>query len=398
MPLYGIRGYHTPSVNQLIAAVDNDMINVTTGLGYGVNLTLTNNVEFENFLQRLFFQNFNNTPLTFDGIRWTRQHVGKLPIAKYLRAWKERMYLAYVQIRGTDYSSRVMYPDLPINDTIVWGYETGTNLVTRAGSPRVTSALAGFKGYNIKRGDPFFILSGSDAGQYSVKTIVSDLWLDLADYNGNDVNLTTTATGVSYWVGSNWFDVERDDGDFITWIDVNQNIDNLLIFKRESLFRYDGTRRVRVKGLQPYMNLSGLLNYPRRKGYKLTNEHKIKLSITKKNKYSKDYYRERGLKGLVKQQNMKEPTSLEKAVYDYLLLKGILFEKQKLVNGKFIVDAYIPALNLIIEADGKYWHSLDRVRKKDKAENAYLIKCGFKLLRLNEEEIKSGEFKERLVV
>ena len=246
--LYGIKGYHTPSVNQLIAAVDNDMVNITTGLGYGVNLTLTNNVEFENFLQRLFYQNFNNTPLTFNGTRWTRQHVGKLPIAKYLKAWKERMYLAYVQIRGTDYPSRVMYSDLPINDTIQWGYETGTNLATTAGSPRVTSALAGFKGYNIKRGDPFFILSGSDAEQYSVKTIVSDLWLDLADYNGNDVNLTTTATGVSYWVGSNWFDVERDDGDFITWIDVNQNIDNLLIFKRESLFRFDGTRRVRVKG------------------------------------------------------------------------------------------------------------------------------------------------------
>ena len=93
-----------------------------------------------------------------------------------------------------------------------------------------------------------------------------------------------------------------------------------------------------------------------------------------------------------------QPTSIEKKVYDYLLLNGILFERQKLINGKFIVDAYIPSLNLVIEADGKYWHDMDRVQKKDKAENAYLTKCGFKLLRLKEKEINSGEFKERMVL
>lgn len=37
-------------------------------------------------------------------------------------------------------------------------------------------------------------------------------------------------------------------------------------------------------------------------------------------------------------------------------------------------------------------------RGKDKAENAYLTKCGYNLIRLTEEEINSGEFKERLVV
>ena len=112
---------------------------------------------------------------------------------------------------------------------------------------------------------------------------------------------------------------------------------------------------------------------------------------------TKEYWKKIGLKGLLKQQNMKEPTSIEKKVYDFLILKGIIFEKQKLINGKFIVDVYIPSLNLVIEADGNYWHSLDRVMKKDKAENAYLKKCGFKMLRLSEDEINSGKFKERLV-
>ena len=93
----------------------------------------------------------------------------------------------------------------------------------------------------------------------------------------------------------------------------------------------------------------------------------------------------------------KIPTSIEKTLYDYLLLKGILFERQKLINDKFYVDAYIPSLNLVIEADGNYWHTLDKTIKKDKAENAYLKKCGFNLIRLTEDEIKSGSFKERMV-
>jgi len=42
---------------------------------------------------------------------------------------------------------------------------------------------------------------------------------------------------------------------------------------------------------------------------------------------------------------------------------------------------FMPSLNLIIEADGDYWHKLDRIKKKDKAENAYLKKCGFNLMR-----------------
>lgn len=132
-------------------------------------------------------------------------------------------------------------------------------------------------------------------------------------------------------------------------------------------------------------------------GRKHTDSAKMKMSKAKKGKYS-GRLKIIGLKGLLNQQNSKKPTSIEKAVYDYLILKGIIFEKQKLINGKFIVDAYIPSLNLVIEADGSYWHSLDRVIKKDKAENAYLKKCGFNIFRLSEKEIRNGSFQERMVL
>ena len=93
----------------------------------------------------------------------------------------------------------------------------------------------------------------------------------------------------------------------------------------------------------------------------------------------------------------KRPTSIERKLYKELEDRHLLFETQKLINGKFLVDAYIKKLNLIIEADGDYWHSLPRVMKKDKAENAYLTKCGYNLLRLSEKEINDDSFKERMV-
>jgi len=87
-------------------------------------------------------------------------------------------------------------------------------------------------------------------------------------------------------------------------------------------------------------------------GMPLSEEHKIKMRL-----------------GNAKFAASKQPTSIEKIVYNYLLLKGILFEKQKLINGKFLVDAYIPSLNLVIEADGCYWHSCEKCVDKNKMDN-----------------------------
>lgn len=115
------------------------------------------------------------------------------------------------------------------------------------------------------------------------------------------------------------------------------------------------------------------------KGKKLSEETKMKLRHSTINR-------------ILANSEIKGPTSIEKKLYDELKRRGLLFETQKLINGRFLVDAYIPSLNLVIEDDGDYWHSLDRVVKKDRAENAYLIKCGYKLLRLPEHEINDGSF------
>lgn len=132
------------------------------------------------------------------------------------------------------------------------------------------------------------------------------------------------------------------------------------------------------------------------KGKIFTEETRAKMSLAKRcNPKRSEYYRKIGLKGISVQQA--NSTSIERIVYDFLLSQGVIFEKQKIINERFIVDIYVPDHNLIIECDGEYWHTLDRVAKKDKAENAYLDKCGFSLIRLTEQEIKNGSFKERLV-
>ena len=142
-------------------------------------------------------------------------------------------------------------------------------------------------------------------------------------------------------------------------------------------------------------------NYQSKVGIERSEETKRKLRKKSReymlnNPRNSEFYRKIGLRGLLQQQNFKKPTSIEKKVYAELKARGLLFEKQYLINGKFLVDAYIPSLNLVIEADGDYWHNLPKVVKKDKKENAYLTKCGFELLRLPEKEIKNGEFTERL--
>ena len=125
-------------------------------------------------------------------------------------------------------------------------------------------------------------------------------------------------------------------------------------------------------------------------------EYKVCYNCYIKSNYFKKSLKEKQMKGLLSQQNSKEPTSIEKKLYQELKDRGFLFETQKIINGKFVVDAYVPKFNLIIECDGIYWHSLDRVVKKDKAENAYLTKCGYNLLRLTETEINNYKFVKKL--
>ncbi len=94
----------------------------------------------------------------------------------------------------------------------------------------------------------------------------------------------------------------------------------------------------------------------------------------------------------------KKITSIEAILYKELDLRGIYYISQYSLDNKFLVDAYIPALKLVIEADGKYWHSLPRSKKRDILKEEYCKTNHYQLLRLSEKEINDESFKERMVL
>lgn len=244
--ILGLGGLNTSSgTNKLIAGFTNDLIDVDAGTGFGLNLTSTNNCEFDSMLDSLFFQNFNHTPLTYNGSVWTNKHVKHTPIAKYLKEFDERMYLGHVKINSTTYASRVMYSGLPTIDsagnyTINWEFQSGINGVIVANTNRFTAANAGFKTYGIKVGDPLTIESGANAGVYTVSRISDDQRIDVLE------TFTTAQSSVTYWVGSNWFDVRTDNSD--TLKGISENSSNLLLYKTDTLHRFNKSTLKKVRG------------------------------------------------------------------------------------------------------------------------------------------------------
>ena len=122
----------------------------------------------------------------------------------------------------------------------------------------------------------------------------------------------------------------------------------------------------------------------------LSKEWRRKISESLKGKKPKNF------DDLMRRLRSKKPTGIEIKVYEELKRRGFLFERQKVVGNRYVVDAYIPSLNLVIEADGDYWHSKPKTKERDKRKNCYLKEYGFNLLRLTETEINNGSFKAKL--
>lgn len=79
--------------------------------------------------------------------------------------------------------------------------------------------------------------------------------------------------------------------------------------------------------------------------------------------------------------------NLEKKLYKGLEKYRINYIPQYPMYNKFVVDAYLPKYNLVVEAFGRYWHTLPEIHKKDLSKKAYLEKCGHEVLELWEDEI-----------
>ena len=80
----------------------------------------------------------------------------------------------------------------------------------------------------------------------------------------------------------------------------------------------------------------------------------------------------------------------EKEVVDFVrsIYKGEIFENIKglFPNKLMELDIYLPILNLGIEFDGNYWHSLEGAKERDEKKNQLCEEQGIKLLRIKESD------------
>ena len=243
--ILGIKHYvKADGSESIVVAYGNDIgifDGVSTFTGQGRNLAVTE-MEFDVSLDFLLGVNGSNPNLMYDGSSWHAGGSGRrMPVANYVKTVGAKTYLVDLSYANKNFRSRIWYSGLPKNELIVWGYETGTNLVQTQGSKIITSVGAMFSTLGIKTGDPFFITTGGNAGQYTVDTIDFETQITLFE------EMKNTATGSTYWVGSNWLDVRTNDGDILRGIGENDN--KVLLFKRDSLFKYDERELRRVKGV-----------------------------------------------------------------------------------------------------------------------------------------------------
>lgn len=239
--ILALHGYNRSltAVNKLFSSYGSDIVDVDTNTGYQQNLTPNTAGEFETYLDYAFYVNGVNATRSFNGTSWsTGGIVNHAPIAKYAKSFGVRLFLGYVTIQGTTFPSRVWFTDLPYNYAPRWGLEYGTSLDQTASSKIVTADGTYFKTYGIKSGDPLFILTGANAGQYTVDTVDSSNQLTLVE------EMDHTVSNSTFIVGSNYFDVKTDDNDYLRGLGVNSN--RLMAYKLFSLHRYNGSSLIQV--------------------------------------------------------------------------------------------------------------------------------------------------------
>ena len=96
------------------------------------------------------------------------------------------------------------------------------------------------------------------------------------------------------------------------------------------------------------------------------------------------------INGNLAQQNKKGLNKLELAGRKILQDLGIEFKEQVLMFNKFLVDVLLKNKKIIIQWDGIYWHSKPKRKQLDKSQDAYMKKCGYKVLRFTDKDIKNN--------
>lgn len=133
----------------------------------------------------------------------------------------------------------------------------------------------------------------------------------------------------------------------------------------------------------------------------VTEKTRKKVSMKIKDLWKDEAYRKNYIERRANQVFPVKDSLIEVKIQNFLKKLGIEFfthQYMKIKHG-YQCDILIPAMNLVIECDGNYWHKYPVGLEKDHIRTKELIEKGFKVLRLWEFEINEmsiDNFKNKL--
>lgn len=83
-------------------------------------------------------------------------------------------------------------------------------------------------------------------------------------------------------------------------------------------------------------------------------------------------------------------SSFEVAVFDYLQSMGIEADRSCRV-GRWTFDGRIAGTNILVEADGTFWHSSPVVQERDARKNLWCKENGFELIRITDLDFNANQ-------
>lgn len=95
--------------------------------------------------------------------------------------------------------------------------------------------------------------------------------------------------------------------------------------------------------------------------------------------------------GLEMERNKVYLTALEKQVADFLDKRGIEYISQYPLRLGYVADFALIDKRIIIEVDGKRWHSGKKKQKKDRFRDYMVKRAGWEVIRIKEEEMSNLE-------
>jgi very-short-patch-repair endonuclease len=98
-----------------------------------------------------------------------------------------------------------------------------------------------------------------------------------------------------------------------------------------------------------------------------------------------------GITGVFRAGRKFHSTSIEVKFMKVCDEMGINYKRQfSIEKNGHPYDFYIPSMNLLVEMDGVYWHTMENQVKKDKEQMAKAEELGYNLVRITDKQIKDN--------